>query len=244
MQSSLSIRSHFELLLWLQGDIQQYIPHELMIAAWGDFSIGIIYIDIVSAIPGVRTGKISGAYLTSLLQSLFKYWLDHSRTAFTLTMDKGIFHEHELGCAEANINLKIMKHASIHGIKDFRGGHDCLYVFIDAVSKTPNATTKMISALVPYLDCSLRQIEHLPEQLPELIKPQSKLENEILGTLSPREMEIMDWVKVGKTNLDIGMILNISAFTVKNHLQRIFKKLDVLNRAQAVTEYNRMYQTQ
>ena len=52
----------------------------------------------------------------------------------------------------------------------------------------------------------------------------------------------MEWVMMGKTNQDIGMILNISAFTVKNHLQRIFKKLDVLNRAQAVTEYNRMYQ--
>ena len=244
MQNSLHIRTHFELLLWLQGDIQQHIPHEVMIAAWGDFSIGIIYIDIVSSIPGVRTGKISSTNLTSLLQSLFKYWLDHSKTAFTLSMDKGIFHDHELGCAEANINLKFMKHASVHGIKDYRGGHDCLYVFIDAASKTPNATRKMISALVPYIDCSLRQLEHLPEQLPEDTTPKVKIENEIVGTLSLREMEIMDWVKVGKTNLDIGMILNISAFTVKNHLQRIFKKLDVLNRAQAVTEYNRMYQTQ
>jgi DNA-binding CsgD family transcriptional regulator len=39
------------------------------------------------------------------------------------------------------------------------------------------------------------------------------------------------------------MILNISAFTVKNHLQRIFKKLDVLNRAQAATKYNRTNQS-
>lgn len=244
MQKSLHIRTHFELLLWLQGDIQQHIPHEVMIAAWGDFSVGIIYIDIVSAIPGVRTGKISSVNLTSLLQSLFEYWLENSKTAFTLSMDKGIFHDHELGCAEANINLKSMKHASVHGIKDIRGGHDCLYVFIDAASKTLNATRKMILTLVPYIDYSLRQLEHLPEQLPEEITPIIKLENDIVGTLSPREMEIMDWVKVGKTNLDIGMILNISAFTVKNHLQRIFKKLDVLNRAQAVTEYNRMYQTQ
>ena len=44
----------------------------------------------------------------------------------------------------------------------------------------------------------------------------------------------MEWVRMGKTNQEIGMILNISAFTVKNHLQRIFKKLDAMNRAQAV----------
>lgn len=44
----------------------------------------------------------------------------------------------------------------------------------------------------------------------------------------------MDWVCKGKTNPEIGMILNTSPFTVKNHLQRIFKKLAVMSRAQAV----------
>jgi hypothetical protein len=77
IQESLHIRSHIELLFWLQGDFQRYIPHEVMIAAWGDFSLGIIYVDIVSALPGVRTGKICSKSLTALMQSLYKYWLDH-----------------------------------------------------------------------------------------------------------------------------------------------------------------------
>ena len=244
MHKSLHVRSHFELMLWMQSDVQQYIPHEVMIAAWGDFSLGIIYIDIVSALPGVRTGKIASLQLTSLLQDLFKYWLEHLKTPFTLSVDKGIFHEHELGCSEANINLKKLKLALVHGIKDYRGGHDCLYVLIDGNASIAPQARKMIALLVPFIDSTLRQLEHLPEQLPEEIIQAIALENEIVGTLSNRESEIMDWVKMGKTNLEIGMILNISAFTVKNHLQRIFKKLDVLNRAQAVTQYNRMYQTQ
>lgn len=53
--------------------------------------------------------------------------------------------------------------------------------------------------------------------------------------LSGREHEIMHWVGHGKTNHEIGMILGISQFTVKNHLQRIFRKIDVRNRAQAIT---------
>jgi DNA-binding CsgD family transcriptional regulator len=32
--------------------------------------------------------------------------------------------------------------------------------------------------------------------------------------------------------------LDISAFTVKNHVQRVFKKLNVSNRAQAVSTLN------
>ena len=58
----------------------------------------------------------------------------------------------------------------------------------------------------------------------------------LVEELSTRELEIMEWVRQGKTNAEIGIILDISAFTVKNHMQRILKKLDVLNRAQAVAK--------
>ena len=56
----------------------------------------------------------------------------------------------------------------------------------------------------------------------------------IKSGLSEREIEILEWVRNGKTNIEIGMILHISANTVKNHLQRIFRKINVSNRAQAV----------
>jgi DNA-binding CsgD family transcriptional regulator len=54
--------------------------------------------------------------------------------------------------------------------------------------------------------------------------------------LTQREIEILHWVAQGKTNSEIAIILSISAFTVKNHLQRVFQKLDVTNRAQAVSK--------
>jgi DNA-binding CsgD family transcriptional regulator len=46
-------------------------------------------------------------------------------------------------------------------------------------------------------------------------------------------------VALGKTNPEIGCILRISEFTVKNHLKSIFTKLDVSNRAQAVAKLSR-----
>jgi DNA-binding CsgD family transcriptional regulator len=60
------------------------------------------------------------------------------------------------------------------------------------------------------------------------------------SALSARELEIMQWVRMGKTNSEIAMILHLSTFTVKNHMRRIYKKLDVLNRAQAVGSLDRM----
>jgi len=49
-----------------------------------------------------------------------------------------------------------------------------------------------------------------------------------------REQEILRWVSLGKSNYEIGTILDISPLTVKNHVQKILRKLDVVNRAQAV----------
>ncbi len=54
------------------------------------------------------------------------------------------------------------------------------------------------------------------------------------GKLSSREVEILNWVKAGKTNSEVAHILCISSYTVKNHLQHIYKKLDVYTRLQAV----------
>lgn len=52
--------------------------------------------------------------------------------------------------------------------------------------------------------------------------------------LSAREAEILHWLREGKSNSEIGMILGISAMTVKNHLQRVYRLLGVSTRAHAV----------
>jgi DNA-binding response OmpR family regulator/DNA-binding CsgD family transcriptional regulator len=51
--------------------------------------------------------------------------------------------------------------------------------------------------------------------------------------LTSREAEVLLWVSRGKPNRDIGEILNISPRTVNKHLEQIFVKLGVENRAAA-----------
>ena len=52
--------------------------------------------------------------------------------------------------------------------------------------------------------------------------------------LSPREREILARISTGCTNIDIGRQLFISEKTVRNHVTRIFEKLGVRSRAQAI----------
>lgn len=51
--------------------------------------------------------------------------------------------------------------------------------------------------------------------------------------LTPREREVLYWVSEGKTNGQIGVILNASSLTVKKHLEHIFQKLGVETRTSA-----------
>jgi DNA-binding NarL/FixJ family response regulator len=48
--------------------------------------------------------------------------------------------------------------------------------------------------------------------------------------LTNREAEVMYWVMQGKSNTEIGSILNMSPATVRTHLQNFFPKLGVENR--------------
>jgi DNA-binding CsgD family transcriptional regulator len=55
--------------------------------------------------------------------------------------------------------------------------------------------------------------------------------------LSPREEEILFLVSRGRTNMQIAEALGISLFTVKNHVQRIIRKLGTGNRTEAAAIY-------
>lgn len=52
--------------------------------------------------------------------------------------------------------------------------------------------------------------------------------------LTERELEILRWMGEGRSNREISAILDISAITLKNHVTKIYRKLDVQNRADAV----------
>jgi DNA-binding NarL/FixJ family response regulator len=53
-------------------------------------------------------------------------------------------------------------------------------------------------------------------------------------TLTAREMEVLQLLAFGHTNKDIAERLGISAETVKAHLEHVFEKLEVSDRAAAV----------
>jgi len=234
---SAEVRSHFDVLIWLQGDMQRYLPHSIMIAAWGNFHSGALHHDVISPLPGVRSHNSNSEAITPLLLQLFLRWTAFGKKPFALNAgNSGFVLQGAGGNSALGGALKKMRCAMAHGINDERGSQDCLYVTFSAMACFSEIERGAMAMVLPYIDSALRQVALMPHQirlLPRAVPPQDA--DPALETgLTDREEEILQWVALGKTNPEIGSILNISEFTVKNHLQRVFKKLNVSNRAQAV----------
>ncbi|MCX5142540.1 response regulator transcription factor [Streptomyces sp. NBC_00338] len=60
------------------------------------------------------------------------------------------------------------------------------------------------------------------------------------GDLSEREVEVMDLIASGMTNQQIAATCFISQKTVKNHINRIFAKLNAGSRGEAIAVWHRM----
>jgi DNA-binding CsgD family transcriptional regulator len=59
---------------------------------------------------------------------------------------------------------------------------------------------------------------------------------DVRDILSARELECLRWVAAGKTDWEIGIILNLSASTVRFHIDRARIKLDARTRPPAVAQ--------
>lgn len=95
------------------------------------------------------------------------------------------------------------------------------------LTERDNALLQIVGPLIH--DSFLRAIDRSQSQLAIQVADEGG------GTdISPREIEVLRWVRAGKTNFEISMILGISEHTVKNHMKKIMFKLNASNRAHAI----------
>jgi len=110
-----------------------------------------------------------------------------------------------------------------------RRTHASLKSVADEISLEPNSSS-----------CKLR-LSHVGQPAPnELLLrmieggvEDDNLVLEIKLELTPREAEVLMWVARGKSNRDIAEILKLSPRTVNKHLEQVYAKLGVENRASA-----------
>ena len=233
IQKSFTVQKHVDFFKWLQGSVSQILPHDVLVAAWGDFSSGDLNFDVSSNIEGMRTQKLIDApgVFAYLMSNLHQRWVDNGNKWFRINFfdAEGINAQSP---TQFTSKLVGMNSLLVYGVKDTRGKNDCIYVFFDKAREF-QVQHSVLGLLMPHVDAALRRVEYIENSTTEV----EMIEVLNLGGLSDREHEILHWVKTGKTNFEVGLILSISPNTVKNHLKRIFQKLDVSCRAQAAAKF-------
>lgn len=235
------LASHEELWRWLQGDVQQWLSHEVLLAGWGDFRTGELHYDIVSSLPGMRSHDWTTSAIEPLISHFRDYWTAAQHQPCQLDASACADLVRNAGEGAAPEAIRSMKTVLVHGIRRSRHGSERIFAAFSRQSAPPAGAAAALKLLLPFIDTALRQMPPAPVRQAPCARADVHRHALRISHLSERERQIMVWVAMGKTNPEIGMILDISEFTVKNHMKSIFSKLDVTNRAQAVAKLERMH---
>ncbi len=233
IESSLMIKKRSQFYLWTQGALQGFIPHETLLCAYGDIArMRFKYETFSGALTDMHPQHEVADPVSGLLPRIVGDWLS-SGCVPQLFCGNSDTPGH--ASARSDQHKKLLNdlkrcdfgHVTAHGAKEIQGEFGSFFVFA-GVPESPTARDiYMLELLMPYLHMALHRM-----LANEVRKQSTEVSAESL--LTKREIQVLQWVKNGKTNQEIGQILDISPPTVKNHVQKILRKLQVSNRAQAV----------
>jgi transcriptional regulator EpsA len=227
LDAALRVHARHHFFGWSQGALQSLIPHDLLICGLRSSEPAAFYVESFSALT-LDLSRCNELFRqdTALVPHLIKSWEKNRRQPLVCeTGDGSAFTGSGLARELARIGATSIV---AHGTYDVSGKLASFFVFACRPGTAGPRHAYLAGLIVPFLHSAWvrSQLSWTSEEV--TMKPQ------VAGLLTARELEIMKWLYYGKSNMEIGMILSISPLTVKNHVQKILRKLNVVNRTQAI----------
>lgn len=230
--SGVEIKRRSDVSAWLGGEMQDLLPHEVLISAYGDPARCQIKLNVVLRAHYVPINQPTEAELVPLIDEAYTQWVEGNRRPQSV-IGKGAPGENDPSAFRHPVGH--MHPVFVHGVHDAREARDSIYVIYSRRRVNGHSNREhlfWLALLIPHIDTVLRNYADNP-----LVTSPEKSSGDDDLNLSNREQEVLELIWRGKSNSYIGSALGISPFTVKNHLQRIFGKIGVNNRTQAATKY-------
>jgi transcriptional regulator EpsA len=225
LDASLRVHARAHFFSWTQGLLQSLIRHELLICTLCLGKPPAFRADGFSMTAPDPTA-FSDAFLrdTPVAPALLKMWEERryqpvvfDTTSAALGGGSFVREAERLGATQL----------LVHGVHDADGRALTLFTFACRAGAVGPRQTYLAQLLTPALHAAW-----VRTQLQRTASAVEKASGH--GVLTVREQEILKWIYLGKSNFEIGAILKISPLTVKNHVQKILRKLNVVNRTQAI----------
>lgn len=126
----------------------------------------------------------------------------------------------------------------VHGVSRPARRHEIssLFLFGGPAVPAPTDARRLMRLVVHGLHAAYQRVAEVEREIgagaaPVAVEPPHALP---APRVTVREAQILSWIREGKNNQEIGQELGISALTVKNHIQKILRKLGASNRAHAL----------
>jgi len=228
IDASLRVHARHQFFTWTQGLLQNLLKHELLICALRNGEPLLFHADSFAVAP-VEPGPFGEMFHrdTSLVPHLVKTWEENYFKPVLCEIGSGSqFAQTPLARELTRIGTSSVL---AHGTYDVFGKVATFFAFACRPEVASPRQAYFAEIVVPFL--------HLAWVRTQVSRPAGEGTGATPGVstlLTHREQEILGWIHMGKSNIEIGAILGISPLTVKNHVQKILRKLNVQNRAQAV----------
>jgi transcriptional regulator EpsA len=225
LDASLRVHARAHFFSWTQGLLQSLIRHELLICTLCLGKPPAFRADGFSmTTPDPST--LADIYLrdTSVAPALLKAW--EERRYQPVVIDTTVA---PVGSGAFMRELERLGGTQllVHGVHDADGRALTMFTFACRPGSAGSRQTYLAQLLAPSLHAAW-----VRTQLTRTAAAVEKASGQ--SVLTVRELDILKWIYLGKSNFEIGAILKISPLTVKNHVQKILRKLNVVNRTQAI----------
>jgi len=227
IDASLRVHSRHQLFGWSQGMLQSLVKHELLVCALRSPHPTSYQVDCFAS-PWIDPEKVSEVFRrdAAFVADLVSEWVEAEFHPVVCSAGRGV--PLARGAFTAELQRLGAESVIAHGTHDSLGKPVSLFVLAAMPGDLGREQAFVLELIVPFL--------HLAWMRTQLKGPleDSGATAQSVNPLSAREKEILRWIHLGKSNSEIGTILGISPLTVKNHVQKILRKLNVQNRTHAV----------
>jgi transcriptional regulator EpsA len=228
IEASVQVRDLRQFYLWTQGQLQALLPHQLMLCMQFDGADTLVRLECLHA--GVLDETVQ-RQLCDPGDGLALRLARHCRASDRLPALTGGSRAGDatLELFRRELQLAGFDDMVVHGSGRLAGS--ATLFALCGWEQAPSARhAYFLALLLPHLHMALLRLSESGVRAAALDAADA-----IARPLSARETEILGWVREGKSNYEVGRILGISALTVKNHLQRIYRTLGVSNRTHALS---------